>query len=94
MWHSQLSLFKELNLSITMDVSAKVVNFLDITLDLSKGIHKPYMKPGNTPLYINRKSNHPPLIIKNIPDAITEGSAVFPAMRRYSTKPYQHTRTL
>ena len=63
-------MFKELNLSITMDVNAKVVNFLDITLDLSKGIHKPYMKPGNTPLYINRKSNHPPLIIKNIPDAI------------------------
>ena len=63
-------IFKELNLSITIEVNVKVVNFLDITLDLSKGIYKPYMKPGNTPLYINKGSNHPPLITKNIPAAI------------------------
>ena len=63
-------IFKEINLSITIEVNVKVVNFLDITLDLSKGIYKPYMKPGNTPLYINKGSNHPPLITKNIPAAI------------------------
>ena len=51
-------------------MNVKVVNFLDLTLDISAGTYKPYMKPGNIPLYINRKSNHPPNIIKNIPPAI------------------------
>ena len=45
-------------------------NFLYITLDLNSGFYKPYMKPNNTPVYINRKSNHPPSIIKNIPAAV------------------------
>ena len=27
----------------------------------------PYMKPNNTPLYVNKNTNHPPAIIKNIP---------------------------
>ena len=63
-------IFKELKLSITIEVNVKVVNFLDMTLDLNEGIYKPYMKPGNTPLYIHRKSNHPPSITKNIPSAI------------------------
>ena len=63
-------IFKALNLSITIEVNAKVVNFLDITLDLNEGIYRPYMKPGNTPLYVHRKSNHPPIITKNIPAAI------------------------
>ena len=52
-------IFRELNLSITIEVNVKVVNFLDITMDLSKGIYKPYMKPGNTPLYVNKKKQPP-----------------------------------
>ena len=64
--------FKDLNLSITIEVNVKVVNFLDLTLDISAGTYKPNMKPGNIPLYINRKSNNPPNIIKNIPPAINK----------------------
>ena len=30
----------------------------------------PYTKPNNTPLYVHRKSNHPPRIIDNIPKSI------------------------
>ena len=30
----------------------------------------PYTKPNNTPLYVHRKSNHPPGIIDNIPKSI------------------------
>ena len=29
-----------------------------------------FIKPGNNPIYINQKSNHPPSIIKNIPAAV------------------------
>jgi hypothetical protein len=30
------------------------------------------MKPGNTPLYVNHNSNHPPPILRCIPDAINK----------------------
>jgi hypothetical protein len=66
------SIFKENNLKITIEANKKVVNFLDVTLDLTRGKHKPHMKPGNTPLYVHSKSNHPPNILKNIPKGINK----------------------
>ena len=65
-------IFKTQNLSITIEVNLKIVNFLDITLDLNSGVFKPYMKPNNSPQYINKKSNHPPSIIKSIPEAVNK----------------------
>ena len=47
------------------------MNFEDVTLDLTTGKYKPYYKPGNILLYINVKSNHPPNIIKNLPESIS-----------------------
>ncbi len=32
----------------------------------------PYTKPNNTPLYIHNKSNHPTVIIKNLPESINK----------------------
>ena len=37
---------------------------------LTNGKYMPYAKPNNTPLYIHSKSNHPPVIIKNLPESI------------------------
>ena len=64
------NIFKSNNLSITIEVNLKIVNFLDITLDLNTGIYKPYMKPNDNPTYIHTKSNHPPAIIKNVSEAV------------------------
>ena len=50
----------------------KNVNFLDINLDLLRGIHKPYMKPNDQPLYVDVQSNHPKSIIKNIPLSVNK----------------------
>ena len=33
---------------------------------------KPYTKEGNTPLYVHKQSNHPPSILKNIPESINK----------------------
>ena len=66
------AIFKELNLKITTDVNHRIVNFLDVTLDLNTGEFKPYMKPNNTILYVNRLSNHPPAVIKNIPESVNK----------------------
>ena len=38
-----------------------------MTLDLERGIYKPYRKPGDKPLYVSAWSNHPPGVLKNIP---------------------------
>ena len=39
-------------------------------MNLKNGSYKPFRKPGDKPLYISSSSNHPPLIIKNIPGGI------------------------
>ena len=49
----------------------KIVNCLDVTLNLTTGKYYPFRKPDNNPLYINAKSNHPPSIIRQIPASIS-----------------------
>ncbi len=41
-----------------------VVNFVDFTFDLNNGKFKPYRKPNDDPLYMNKHLNHPPSNIK------------------------------
>ena len=43
-----------------------------MTLDPNTGKHYPFMKPGNVTSYVHLKSNHPPSIIKQIPENINE----------------------
>ncbi|KAJ8037403.1 hypothetical protein HOLleu_18211 [Holothuria leucospilota] len=62
-------IFTNNKLKIEIGTNKKIVNFLDITLDLRTSTYKPYVKP-NIPLYVHKQSNHPPLIIKNIPESI------------------------
>ena len=47
-------------------------DFLDVTFDLPSGKYWPYRKSNNKPLYVNAKSNHPPVVIKHLPMNITE----------------------
>ena len=51
-----------------------------------------YSKPATTPLYVHSKSNHPPDIIENIPEAInkrlSETSSDEDAFNKAAT-PYQ-----
>ena len=55
-----------------MEISSniKIVNFLDVTLDLSNNSYKPFIKTNQNPTYINVNSNHPKNIIKQIPKAV------------------------
>ena len=45
----------------------KIVNDLDITLNLKNGSFRPYHKPDDQMQYIRTESNHPPNIIQQIP---------------------------
>ena len=55
-----------------MEANSKVVNYLDVTLDLRDGSFRPYLKPGNVISYVSTLSNHPPSILKSIPEGINK----------------------
>ena len=65
-------IFNDFGLNITVLTNQLQTNFLDLTLDLTNNTYKPYRKPNDTPLYINRLSNHPPSILKQIPSSIQQ----------------------
>jgi len=50
-------LFANKKLEITIEANKKLVNYLDVTLDLNPRKHYPFMKPGNVPCYVQAKSN-------------------------------------
>ena len=86
------SLFQKHQLKITVEANAKVVNYLDITLDLSLDTYSPYMKPNNRPLYVHSHSNHPHQIIRNIPKGINKRLANIASDKRTfhrAVRPYQ-----
>ena len=64
--------FKECGLSITCEISKKIVDFLDLRFNLNDKTYEPYRKLSNEPIYINKQSNHPPNIIADIPKAISK----------------------
>ena len=43
-----------------------------MTLNLSQGTHSPYNKPNNTPQYVHSLSNHPPAVLKSIPEGVNK----------------------
>ena len=57
-------------LNITVHTNLKIVQYLDLEMNLANGVYKPYRKPDNNPLYVNAKSNHPPNVLKQIPKGI------------------------
>ena len=48
----------------------KIVNYLDVTFNLNGGAYQPYQKPDNIIQHTHVESNHPPNIIKQIPETI------------------------
>ena len=65
-----VKVLKYYGLSITIKCNLKSIDFLDVTLNLVNDIYKPYCKPSNKPLYINKHSNYPTNILKQLPKSI------------------------
>ena len=70
------NIFKENGLSIVIKCNMKVVNYLDVTLNLNDGSFKPFHKPDDETNYINAESDHPPNIIKQLPISIEKRLSV------------------
>ena len=64
--------FRSVNLSITILANQNEVHFLDITMDMKNGSYKPFIKQNDEPEYVNKLSNHPPEVLKNIPIGINK----------------------
>ena len=67
-----IQIFKSCGLNITVKTSLKTVDFLDVRLDLINNTYQPYRKPNSETVYINKDSNHPPNVLKELPKAINK----------------------
>ena len=67
-----IKVFKDIGFSIDIQTNLKEVDFLDVTLNLQNGTYRPYKKANDKLLYIHSSSNHPPQIIKQLPNSISE----------------------
>ena len=54
--------FKDLGLNITISANKKIIDFLDVNLNLNTGEYKQFRKEGGIPHYVHSQSNHPPCI--------------------------------
>jgi len=59
-------LFEEVDLTITVDSNLFATDFLDLSYDLQNDTLFPFRKPNNNTLYINKSSNRPPNIIRQL----------------------------
>ena len=65
-----IKIFKDCGLNITIKTNLTSVDFHDIRLNLKDNTYQPYRKPNSKPIYINKSSNHPKNIIKDLGKAI------------------------
>ena len=71
-----IEIFAENDLKITSEISATATDYLDVYLNLEDGLHRPYKKPNDVPIYVHKMSNHPPTITKKIPQMIAHRLSV------------------
>ena len=62
--------FKFLGFKIEVSSNNRILNFLDVTLNLSNNTYKPFLKTDLYPSYINVNLNHPKNIIKQVWKAV------------------------
>ena len=67
-----IDLFKQQHLNLEIKFNLKIVDYLDITFDLTTGLFKPYNKTNNIPRYVNPKSIYAPSIMKEIPKSLSK----------------------
>ena len=51
-------LFKDNHLNITIQCNLKIVNYLDVTFNLSNVMYRPFCKPNNDHIYIRNQTTH------------------------------------
>ena len=83
---------KGIGFAIDVETNLKIVDFLDTTFNLNNGTYRPYKKPNDLLLYINKSSNHPPQIINQLPKIINERYLEISPMKKFLTHPNINTK--
>ena len=98
-------IFKKHGSDIIIQCDMKIVNYLDVTFNLSDRTYKPYTKTNNEIKYIHKNTNHPPGVIQQIPLSIESRlstlpfnekifqEAVAPYQKPLQNSGYRHTLT-
>ena len=60
------AIFRENELKITIQCNLKIVDYLDVTFNLTDSSYRPFNKTNNEINYIHKQSNHPPSIINQL----------------------------
>ena len=61
------AIFRENELKINIQCNLKIVDYLDVTFNLTDSSYRPFNKTNNEINYIHKQSNHPPSIIRQLP---------------------------
>ena len=72
----------------------KIVNYLDVSLNLKNSNYRLYHKPDNEILYIHKDSNHPPSILKQIPTSTEKIISTFHLAKPYLMNQKKYTKKL
>ena len=67
--------FTQNSWQITTSCSLKIVNYLDVTINLNDGSYKPYPKLNYETLYIHANSNHPLISPISVEEGLRELSS-------------------
>ena len=65
-----MKVFKEFGLRLTIQASLLIVNFFDIQLNLGTSTDKPYRKPDNNPVYLDKISNFFKTVLEQLPKSV------------------------
>ena len=57
-------------LGVIIKCDSKIVNYVDVSLNLNVGIYKAYKKPNKETGHIHVDSNYPPSVMKKIPKSM------------------------
>ena len=63
-------LFKDNYLNITIQCNLKIVNYLDVTFNLSNATYRLFCKTNNEITKVHKEPNHPPSIFRQMPLSI------------------------
>ena len=70
------------DLELIIQCNRKVVNFLDVILNLENSTYHPYLKDNNKIIYVNTESNYPPSVIKQLSKSIELRLSQLPANKK------------
>ena len=86
------NIFQDNGFNVDIECNKTAVDFLDVTLDLQRNIFKPYAKPNEVIQYVNKQSNYPPHVHKNIPKGINTQHSMLSSDKTIfdnAARPYQ-----